>query len=48
MMQWIYSYAKNNDCIASELNCYIDNKAAHKFWEKEGYKVIALHFQKDL
>ncbi|WP_295421109.1 GNAT family N-acetyltransferase, partial [Sulfurovum sp.] len=37
MMQWIYSYAKDNDCVASELNCYIDNKAAHKFWEKENY-----------
>ena len=48
MMQWIYSYAKDNNCVASELNCYIDNKAAHKFWEKESYKVIALHFQKDL
>ena len=48
MMQWIYSYAKDNDCVASELNCYIDNKAAHKFWEKESYKVLALHFQKNL
>ncbi|WP_373034259.1 GNAT family N-acetyltransferase [Sulfurovum sp.] len=48
MMQWIYGYAKNNDCVASELNCYINNKAAHNFWEKESYKVIALHFQKDL
>jgi len=48
MMQWIYNYAKDNDCVSSELNCYIDNKPAHKFWEKENYKVIALHFQKDL
>ncbi|WP_223897593.1 hypothetical protein [Sulfurovum sp. TSL1] len=27
-------------------NCYINNKEAHRFWEKEGYEVIALHFQK--
>lgn len=46
LMAWIYDYAKRNGCVASELNCYINNKEAHKFWEKEGYEVIALHFQK--
>jgi len=25
---------------------YVGNKRAQKFWEKEGYEVIALHFQK--
>lgn len=46
LMNWIYDFAKKNDCIASELNCYINNKKALKFWEKEGYEVIGLHFQK--
>lgn len=46
LMLWIYDYAKKNGCIASELNCYVGNKQAHRFWEKEGYEVIALHFQK--
>lgn len=46
LMAWIYAYAKQNDCIASELNCYVGNEQAHKFWRKEGYEVIALHFQK--
>lgn len=46
LMSWIYDYAKKNNCIASELNCYAGNKQAHRFWEKEGYEVIALHFQK--
>jgi GNAT superfamily N-acetyltransferase len=46
LMVWIDAFAKNNGCVASELNCYIGNKKAHKFWEREGYEVIALHFQK--
>jgi len=46
LMQWIDIFAKENGCEASELNCYIGNTQAHKFWEKEGYEVIALHFQK--
>lgn len=46
LIAWIYDYAKQNNCIASELNCYVGNEQAHKFWKKEGYEVIALHFQK--
>jgi GNAT superfamily N-acetyltransferase len=46
LMTWIYKYAIENDCKASELNCYIHNTKAHKFFEKEGYKIIASHFQK--
>ncbi|WP_415395807.1 GNAT family N-acetyltransferase [Sulfurimonas sp. CS5] len=46
LMTWIYDYAKKNNCVASELNCYVNNDKAHKFWEKEGYKVIGLHYQK--
>ena len=46
LMAWIEKYAKEQGCVASELNCYVGNKDAHRFWEKEGYDVIALHFQK--
>lgn len=46
LMQWICDYAKSEGCIASELNCYIGNAEAHKFWENEGYSLIAKHFQK--
>ena len=46
LMAWIKNYAKEQGCVASELNCYVGNKDAHRFWEKEGYDVIALHFQK--
>jgi GNAT superfamily N-acetyltransferase len=46
LMTWIYNYAKENCCEASELNCYVNNDKAHKFLEKEGYEVIGLHYQK--
>lgn len=46
LLQWIDNYAKKIGCNASELNCYIKNSKAHKLWEKEGYEIIALHFQK--
>jgi len=48
LMQWIYEYGKSKGCVASELNCYITNDKGQKFWFKEGYKIIALHFQKEL
>ena len=46
LMQWIYDYAQKINCVASELNCYVGNKKAQSFWEKEGYEVIGLHYQK--
>jgi GNAT superfamily N-acetyltransferase len=48
LMNWVDNFAKEQGCVASELNCYVGNKEAHKFWEKEEYEVIALHFNKKL
>lgn len=48
LINWIFEYAKSKGCVASELNCYIDNKAGHKFWKNHGYDIIAYHFQKEL
>lgn len=48
LMQWIYDYARENDCEASELNCYIVNAEGQKFWMNEGYRVIGFHYQKKL
>lgn len=46
LMAWVYEYAKSQGCIASELNCYLTNERGHTFWENEGYKKIAYHFQR--
>lgn len=48
LMHYIEEYAKNIGCIASELNCYIQNEEGKKFWEQEGYKAIGYHFQKTI
>ncbi len=48
LMAWVYDFAQSQGCVASELNCYLPNDRAHTFWENEGYKKIAYHFQKKL
>ena len=48
LMEWIFKYAKSKGCVASELNCYLENTSGHKFWEQNGYKKIAYHFSKKL
>ena len=48
LMQWIFDYAKEKGCIASELNCYVSNDRGLKFWERHGYKTIGYHMQKKL
>lgn len=48
LMQWIYKYAKEKGCIASELNCYVTNEKGQKFWFNQGYKILGYHFQKKL
>lgn len=46
MMEWIYNFAKEQGCVASELNCYVTNSAGQKFWANEGYKIVGFHYQK--
>lgn len=44
--KWIDEYAINNDYVASNLNAYVTNDKAIKFWLNQGYKIISFHFQK--
>lgn len=46
LMQWIYQFAREQGCVASELNCYVGNSAGQKFWANEGYRIIGFHYQK--
>jgi len=48
LMEWVHNYAKSKGCVASELNCYINNESGRTFWESEGYQAIGLHYQKKL
>jgi GNAT superfamily N-acetyltransferase len=48
LLAFVHEYARSQGCIASELNCYLKNGKAQKFWEREGYRKIAFHYQKVL
>jgi GNAT superfamily N-acetyltransferase len=48
MMDWVFSYARDHGCIASELNCYTNNNGGNKFWHNQGYRIIGFHYRKDL
>lgn len=45
---WIYNYAKNKGCEASELNAYVQNSKGHKFYLNEGYTIKGFHYIKVL
>ena len=46
MMDWIFNYAVEIGCDASEVNCYIKNEKGIQFWNNQGYKAIGYHMQK--
>lgn len=48
LFDWIFGYAKSKGCTASELNCYTSNETGQRFWEKQGYELVAYHYQKKL
>jgi diamine N-acetyltransferase len=48
MLDWVFSYARDRGCIASELNCYTNNNGGNKFWHNQGYRIIGFHYRKDL
>ena len=48
LVKWVSDYAIKQGCVASELNCYLENEDGHRFWRQQGYTVVAYHFQKKL
>ncbi len=46
MMNWLYQYAKDEGCLAVELNCYVSNHKGVRFWIQQGYRIIGYHMQK--
>lgn len=48
LIQWVCEYGIQQGCEASELNCYLGNKAGQQFWERQGFKAIGYHFHKAL
>jgi GNAT superfamily N-acetyltransferase len=48
VMDFLHEHAKNLGCAYSELNAYVSNNKAHKFYFKDSYKILGFHFQKTL
>lgn len=48
MMNYLHEHAKKLGCTVSELNAYVSNYKAHKFYFKDDYKILGFHFQKTL
>ena len=45
---WIDEYVKNKGCEGIELNAFVSNTKAHKFYYNEGYNIYGFHFVKIL
>ncbi|QCW99814.1 GNAT family N-acetyltransferase [Aggregatimonas sangjinii] len=48
LMEWLFEYAKEIDCLASKVNCYVENKKGNVFWESHGYQTVAFHKSKKI
>ena len=48
MMDFVHDHAKKLGCTVSELNAYVSNNKAHKFYFKDDYKIVGFHFRKEL
>ena len=48
LMSWIEAYARTQRCEVSVLDAYTTNTSAHRFYLRDGYKIIGFHFYKDL
>lgn len=44
----IYKYAKENDCIRVELNCWSFNSGAHEFYDKLDFKQQRVVYEKEI
>ena len=47
LMTWVEDYAQQQNCVAVELNAYIANEKAHKFYFNRNYKIMGFHFRKN-
>jgi ribosomal protein S18 acetylase RimI-like enzyme len=48
MIRFVNRYAHENECVAAELSCAIEEKKSQKFWEKLGFEIVGLRYRKPL
>ncbi|GAA4281381.1 GNAT family N-acetyltransferase [Gaetbulibacter aestuarii] len=47
-INWIEAYIKSKGYETMELNAYVNNHKAHKFYMNDGYDILGYHFLKKL
>jgi len=48
MLRWLEAYAADDGCVSLQLDSGMHRVDAHRFYDREGYARIALHFAKCL
>lgn len=46
MMDYLFRYAQEIGCDATEVNCYVKNEKGKRFWESQGYEALGYHMIK--
>jgi GNAT superfamily N-acetyltransferase len=44
LLSWLKEYSATNNCAQMHLDCGIQRKDAHRFYEREAMKMVGLHF----
>ena len=47
-IELIEQWSREQGCKTLELNTYLNNSRSHKFYFKQGFKILGFHFYKDL
>ncbi len=48
LIEYIEEYSKENNCQTIELNSYVTASKAHKFYFRNGYRILGYHFERGL
>lgn len=46
LLEWLYQYARDNDCQQFHLDSGVQREAAHRFYQREGFQIPSYHFAK--
>lgn len=48
MVAWLEEEGRRNDCKVALLDSYVSNHNSHKFYFREGFRILGFHFIKEL
>lgn len=48
MVAWLEEEGRRNDCSVALLDSYVSNHNSHKFYFREGFRILGFHFIKEL